>query len=74
MLPKPIIPNLRITDNLVVDKKTIIENEVAIVIIILFITQNFPLERIINQSIKAIKSRKLADKPIIPSAILAPIF
>ena len=25
---KPIIPNLRITDNLVVDKKTIIENEI----------------------------------------------
>ena len=56
------------------ERSTTIENKVAIVITILFITQNFPLERIINQSIKATKSRKLAAKPIIPSAILAPIF
>ena len=53
---------------------TTIENKVEVVIIILFIIQNLPLDKIINKIINATNTKKLAAKPIIPSAILAPIF
>ena len=49
-------------------------HKIEVVITILFIIQNFPLERIISHSINATKTKKLAVNPIIPSAILLPIF